>query len=147
MKMKNQFSQFVESISYPVFQGSSHGLRPTDDNENSATTRNPEPSVNERCPVPTSSDFQRGGIRSRILLPGDKTGLRLPKTKVAPEYEELARRVIAESVPAGTREDYDPEPEIDVSRLHKNRPRARVPHKAQTYKAMTPPPNWGSRLR
>lgn len=54
------------------------------------------------------------GIRSGILVPGDKMDLRLPQIKVAPEHEELARRILAEPVPAGTREDYDAAPEIDV---------------------------------
>ncbi len=54
------------------------------------------------------------GIRSGILVPGDKMDLRLPQIKVAPEDEELARRVLAEPVPPGMREDYNAEPEIDV---------------------------------
>ncbi len=81
------------------------------------------------CPTREDAYFlvyvlREQGIRSAVSLPVGPLDLRGPLVKVAPDDEQQARFVLSQPVPAGKREAYDSELEVEPPPL----PRCLVCH-------------------
>jgi hypothetical protein len=57
------------------------------------------------------------GVQAAVSLPGKHLDLRGSQVKVARDDEEKARFVLSQGVPAGKREAYDSEPEVEPEPL------------------------------
>ena len=55
----------------------------------------------------------KGGVRSSVVVPERRLDLRLPRVKVAPDDEALARHILAQPITENKRAQYEAEPECE----------------------------------